>query len=139
MDVVGWKEIIALPAALLVLFGMLYFAFRALPIWKEVRLAEIKVRESEALSRVNEAGVFGKFTEAINLMSGVLKDIVIDQKHDNENTRLLQRATADASDKILNRLDALDELNDRVNENSRRLGNLEDKCELFEGKLITEE
>lgn len=139
MDVIGWDKIIALPAAILVVFGILYFAFRALPIWKEVRLAEINVRQSEALSRVNEAGVFGKFTEAINLMSGVLKDIVIDQKHDNENTRLLQRATADASDKILNRLDALDELNDRVNENSRRLGKIEDKCEMFEDKLITEE
>jgi len=139
LDALGWDKIIALPAAILVVFGILYFAFRALPIWKEVRLGEIKVRESEALSRVNESGVFGKFSESINLMSGVLKDIVIDQKRDNENARLLQRATADASDKILNKLDSLDEMSARVNENSKRLGNLEDKCEFFETALKTEE
>lgn len=132
----GWDKIIALPAAIIVLLLILGFFLRALPYWKEVKLAEIKVRESEAQARTQESSVFGKFSDSINSISGVLERIVLDQQRENENTRLLQRVTADASDKILTRLDALDEVTERAISHSQRIAFLEDRCEMFEGKLI---
>lgn len=103
MEVLGWDKIFALPAAIIVLGVILYFIFRALPTWKDVKLAEIKVRESEAESRTNEASAFGKLSDVLNAM-------IVDQQRDARNAHVLQRVNAAASDKILSRLDTLDEL-----------------------------
>lgn len=138
MDAIGWDKIIALPAAIIVLLAILGFFLRVLPYWKEVKLAEINVREREAESRTHEASIFGRFSESINSISSVLERIVLDQQRENENTRLLQRVTADASEKILTRLDALDEVCERATHNSSRIASLEDKCEMLEEQLIKE-
>ncbi len=135
MEALGWDKIIALPAAVLVLVLILIFVLRALPSWKEVKLAEIKVREVEADSRTQEASVFGKLSDTLGSMSSLMERITIDQRRDTEKMHILQRVNADASDKILSKLDTLDQMADSLEESTRRLQLLEEKCEFFEGKL----
>lgn len=125
MDAIGWDKVIALPAALLVLLAILGFFLRALPYWKEIKLAEIKVRETEAASRTDEASIFGKLSDALNSMSNVMQQIVIEQQRDTKNSHILQRVNADASDKILNRLDTLDGMAENLEANSKRLATVE--------------
>ncbi len=125
MDALSWEKIITLPAALIVLFAILYFFFKALPTWKEVRLAEIKVREVEAAARTTEAGMFGKLSETLNSLSIVIKDVVIDQRRDTKNIELMQRVNSDAADKILHKLDALESAAEGIAENRRRIELLE--------------
>ncbi len=125
MDAIGWDKILALPAAIVVLLAILGFFLRVLPSWKEVKLAEIKVRETEAGSRVDEASIFGKLSDSLNAMSNVLQQIVIEQQRDTRNSHILQRVNADASDKILNRLNTLDEMALNLETNSQRLAALE--------------
>ncbi len=134
MDAIGWEKIIALPAALIVLLAILGFFLRALPSWKDIKLAEIKVREQEAASRTQEASIFGKLSDALNSMSSVMQQTVVDQRRDTEKMHILQRVSADASDKILDKLDTLDTLVEGHEAIENRLAHLEAKCELFEGK-----
>lgn len=125
MDAVGWDKIIGLPAAILVLFLILWFILRALPAWKEVKLAEIKVRETEATSRTNEASVFGQISNALSQISTVLQLTVVDNRRDTDKMQILQRVNADATDKILNKLDVFDELADGHTSICARLDKLE--------------
>lgn len=138
MDVLGWEKIFTLPAALIVLVVILYFAYRALPIWKEIRLAEIKVREVEANSRTNEASVFGKLSETLNTMTGVMQQITIEQRRDTEKMHILQRVNTDTNTKILNKLDTLDELVEGHEQISERLSAVEYRVENKNGKSETE-
>lgn len=110
MDGIGWDKLIALPAALIVLIVILMFFLRVMPYWKEVKLAEIKVREKEADARTNEASVFAQQSNALSQMLNVTQQTVADQRRDTEKTHILQRVNADATDKILNKLDMFDEL-----------------------------
>lgn len=110
MDSISWDKFLALPAAILVLILILYFVYRLLPSWKEIKLAEIKVREVEATSRSNEAGSFGKLSEALDTFSGLMENLFNEQQRNTKNSHIMQRVNADANDKILQKLDTLDEL-----------------------------
>lgn len=114
MDALGWEKLLTLPAALIVLVVILYFAYRifqsVLPHWKETRMAEIKVREVEANSRMDEASIFGKLSESLNTMTDVMKQITIEQRRDTDKMHILQRVNTDTNSKILNKLDMFDEL-----------------------------
>ena len=126
MDVIGWDKLLALPMAIIVLLVILYFAFKALPFWKEIKLAEIKVRETEAASRSDEASAFGKLSNALNALSELMQNIVVEQQRGAKNTHILQRVNADANDKILMKLNTLDQMSAHIESNSARLGAVED-------------
>lgn len=125
MEALGWEKIIALPSAILVVVLILIFVLRALPYWKEVKLAEIRVREVEANSRTNEASVFGQLSNALSQISNVLQQTVVDNRRDTDKMQILQRVNADATDKILNKLDMFDELADGHISICQRLDHLE--------------
>lgn len=127
MDAIGWDKIIGLPAALFVVVAVLWFILRALPSWKEIKLAEIKVREKEADSRTNEASVFGQLSNALSQISNVLQQTVVDNRRDTDKMQILQRVNADATDKILNKLDMFDELTEGRDHINERLDALEEK------------
>lgn len=119
LETLGWKEIIGLPAAIVVVILFLVFILRALPYWKEVKLAEIKVRETEANARTHESSVFGQLSAALSQISSVMQQTVVDNRKDTDKMQILQRVNADATDKILNKLDIFDELaegHDHINE-----------------------
>lgn len=139
MDAIGWDKIIALPAALIVLLAFLGFFLRVLPYWKEVKLAEIKVRETEANSRTDEATIFGKLSDALNSMGGIIERVVIEQQREVKNAHILQRVNADASDKILNRLDTLDEMAQNLETNGKRLGSVETDLLIIKENLKLQE
>lgn len=146
VDVLSWEKIITLPAALLVVGAFLYFVFKSLPTWKEVRLAEIKVREVEATARTTEAGMFGKLSDSLNSLSvtqasltAVIKDVVIDQRRDTKNIELMQRVNSDAADKILNKLDALENAAEGIADNRKRLDLIEARLDCDETQTEKEE
>ncbi len=129
MDVIGWDNLIGLPAAIVVLLAILGFFLRVLPYWREIKLAEIKVRETEANSRTNEASMFGQQSNALSQISNVLQQTVVDSRRDTDKMQILQRVNADATDKILNKLDMFDELADGHSSICERLDHLEQKLE----------
>lgn len=129
MDALGWEQILSLPAAIVVLILILLAVLKAMPHWKEIKLAEISVREKEAESRVNESSVFAKMSDALNSISTVLQTITVEQRRDSERLHLLQRVNADTNDKILARLDSLDNLSHQIDDNRRRLDDIEVKLQ----------
>jgi methyl-accepting chemotaxis protein len=75
---------------------VLAFILRALPSWKEIRLAEISVREKEAEARAAQATSFGQLSDALKSMSDVLNNVAVEQKHSTDKVQILQRVNADA-------------------------------------------
>ena len=109
MDAIGWDKIAALPAALIVLLAILGFFLRAMPYWKEIKLAEISVREKEADSRVKQAEGFGQLSTALVALSKVTHDVSIEQRRATDNMKLMQRVTAQEAEKLQSSVDSLAE------------------------------
>lgn len=89
---------------------VLAFLLKALPTWKEVRLAEIKVREKEADSRAAQATSFGELSGALSTIGNVLNNVAIEQRHATEKVQLLQRVNADTSERAEEKVDQLIEI-----------------------------
>lgn len=99
-------------AIVLLVLAFLGFCLRALPSWKEVKaqdkdvkLAEIAVREKEAEARAAQAAGFGQLSAALSSMSGVLENVTIKQKEATDKVLLLTRVNAQASETNDEKLD----------------------------------
>ena len=77
-------------AVLLLVVVILGFILKALPTWKEVKLAEIKVRdkESEAL---------GQLSGSLGQLGIVINEIAVEQRKSTDNLLILQRVNAKES------------------------------------------
>lgn len=71
------------------------FLLRAMPTWKDVRLAEIKTRQDEAAAHVAQATSFGQLSEALKSMSETVNHVAVEQRQATEDVRHSQRVNAD--------------------------------------------
>jgi len=79
-----------------------YFLLKTLPTWervkggeKEVKLAEVAVREEEAKARAAQAASFGELSNALSKMSDVVNNVAVKQQEATEDVRHSQRVNAD--------------------------------------------
>jgi type VI protein secretion system component VasK len=90
----SWQQAGALYGPTIIMFGMLLaFIVKVLPAWKEVRLKELDLRANEMPLREKQAEALGKLAD-------VLEAVAIEQRRATEETKILQRVNADASDQL---------------------------------------
>lgn len=84
----------------------LWTGLKALPTWKgvkdgdkDVRLAEIKVRETEAEARVQQATSFTELSSALGSISDVLNNVAIKQKEATDKVLILSRVNAESNER----------------------------------------
>lgn len=109
---INWTQFGVAGGVIFVVFIFLVFVLKIVPglagIWKEVRLAEITVREKETMarskeaeSRTEQANGFSQLAGALGQLGGVIRDVVIDQRHSVEKVMILQRVNADSSEQVM--------------------------------------
>jgi hypothetical protein len=84
----------------------LWTGLKALPTWKgvkdgdkEVRLAEINVREKEAEARAQQAASFAELSGALSSISDVLNNVAIKQKEATDKVLILSRVNAESNER----------------------------------------
>jgi Mg/Co/Ni transporter MgtE len=92
---------------------VLWTVIRLSPMWKELRLRELDVREQESLSK-------GEQASALNRLADVVKDIAVEQRRATENIEIMQRVNADSNERLahnvhslMERLDTVEQLHNR--------------------------
>lgn len=93
----GWEQWIGEGVAISLIALILFFILKALPIWKEVRLAEINVRDREAEALGQLSGSINGLAASQTQISETLRDVAIEQRRATDNVKLLQRVGADES------------------------------------------
>lgn len=112
-------------AIVLLVLAFLGFCLRALPSWKdvksqdkEVKLAEIAVREKEAEARAAQAVSFGQLSEVLN-------NVAVKQHKETEALRIMQRANSDSGirmEEMVNGLvDSVEHMTERLDSLERKL------------------
>ena len=112
---INWERWIGESIVFALVVAILVFILKALPIWKEVKLAEINVRDKEAES-------LGQLGNALNQIGDTMKDVAIEQRRATDNVKILQRANADESNNIIQSVDALNERLDTLEETMQEQG-----------------
>ncbi len=115
---VGWEKWVGEGVAVMMFIIMLGFLLRALPTWKEIKLAEFDVRTKEAeasgqmsLSLTQFATAQNQLANALGTLGETVKDIAIEQKKATDNVMILQRMNTAESNQLSN---SVDELIDRM-------------------------
>ena len=112
---INWERWIGESIVFALVVAILVFILKALPIWKEIKLAEINVRDKEAES-------LGQLGNALNQIGDTMKDVAIEQRRATDNVKILQRANADESNNIIQSVDALNERLDTLEETMQEQG-----------------
>ena len=112
---INWERWIGESIVFALVVAILVFILKALPIWKEIKLAEINVRDKEAES-------LGQLGNALNQIGDTMKDVAIEQRRATDNVKILQRANADESNNIIHSVDALNERLDTLEETMQEQG-----------------
>ncbi|OLE52674.1 MAG: hypothetical protein AUG51_17025 [Acidobacteria bacterium 13_1_20CM_3_53_8] len=120
----------------LLLALILFFLLRIAPIYKEVKLKELAVREAENDVKREQAVALGS-------LASVLKEIAVEQRRATEVVEILQRVNTDESDKLSYNVQRLTERIDQFEEFHRdvKLFNrdLAQRVEKLEGKHVDSE
>lgn len=107
----GWSELLQYGPTVVILALILAFLIRMAPIWKEVKLREMDVRESEISLREKIAASVGRLAD-------VLREIAIEQRQASEAIQVAQRVNVNSNEKLGHTVDDLahsvDGLNDRM-------------------------
>ncbi len=105
---IGWERWIGEGVAISLIVIFLIFILRAMPTWKEVKIAELDVRTKEADVQLKVAeslgtlgGAMGQLGGALTQLGEVTKDIAIEQRRATETTQILQRANNEEAGRIL--------------------------------------
>lgn len=93
----GWGQWIGEGVAISLIALILFFILKALPIWKEVRLAEINVRDKEADALGQLSNSLNGLATSQTQISETLQNVAIEQRRATDNVKLLQRVGADES------------------------------------------
>lgn len=94
MPDVTWVKELAVYGPTTVLFGLIVFAaLKALPTWKELRLAEFKFRNEDLKVRTQQLEVLKGVTDT-------LKEVVDVYAKQSELTGIAQRAAADRQNRM---------------------------------------
>lgn len=81
---------------------LLWCLIRLAPMWKEIRLRELDVREQESVAKGQQAG-------ALNQLADALKDIAVEQRRATEEIGIMQRVSNDSADQLRRSVNALSE------------------------------
>jgi hypothetical protein len=82
-----WKEVLGVTPLIAFFLICAWVCWKALPAWKEIRLAEIQLRKDEIALRHEEAAVIGGLTEIFRAQGDVIEELKIflraaTRKHD---------------------------------------------------------
>lgn len=115
----GWEKWVGEGVAVMMFIIMLGFLLKALPTWKEIKIAEFTVRTKEAeasgqmsLSLTQFANAQNQLANALGTLGETVKDIAIEQKKATDNVMILQRVSSAESNQLSN---SVEELVDRMN------------------------
>lgn len=111
----GWEKWIGESVVFALVIVFLIFILRALPTWKEIKLAEINVRDKESVA-------LGALGNSMNQIGTTLKEVAIEQRRATENVRILQRANTDESNNLSASVDMLIERMDTLEESMKEQG-----------------
>lgn len=82
---------------LLILLALIYFAIKAMPTFKELRIREFEVRENESKTQGQIASALVQIANSLNQNSETIKEIAIEQRRATDAVKLLQRVNADSA------------------------------------------
>ncbi len=85
----------------------MWFCLKALPTWKEVQLERMKVRDKESESLGALGNSLGQLSSSLTQNSEVMNNIALEQRKATENVLILQRVSADQSNKLADSVDTL--------------------------------
>lgn len=106
-DSSGWEKYIGEGIAVSLIIVILGFILKALPTWKEVKLAELKTREKEAEVQIQVAGALGMLGGSLSQLGTVIHDIAIEQRRATDTVQILQRVNSEESERIFQSVDGL--------------------------------
>jgi hypothetical protein len=106
-DSINLKDLAAWGPAVLQLALVLIFLLKIAPVWKEVRLREIALKERDGAIREREA-------ESLGRLADVLQSVAVEQRRATETIEILQRVNADASDHLITNVRMLSERVTRI-------------------------
>ena len=109
-------EVVAIAVVVIFLIFILRLVFKLLPSWKEIKLAELGVRGEEAKAQVQIALALGGLGNALNQIGATMHSVAIEQRRATDNVKILQRATADENNNIIQSVDGLLERMDAFEE-----------------------
>lgn len=124
-----WENWVGQGAVVTLVIAFLGFLLRALPIWKEIKVEEMKVRTKEAeasgqvaTSLTQLAAAQSQQSIALHTLGETIKDIAIEQKKATENVLILQRVNSNEAQNISQTVDTLLERIDTLEENFKEQG-----------------
>src|SRR5690349_15846245 len=102
---INWTQFGVAGGVIIIVIVFLYFVLKIVPtlgaIYEKVKTAEIAVREKEAEarlkeaeSRIQQATGFGQLATALNEQSGVIREVVVEQRHATDKAMLMSRVNA---------------------------------------------
>jgi hypothetical protein len=97
----NWQQIASGGAVLMMFALLLWFILKLVPSWERLKIREFDTRDKEAGSRAEQAASMSQLASGIGQMSGVLKDVAVEQRKATEIVEILQRANADTQDQLL--------------------------------------
>lgn len=120
---IGWEKWVGEGVAVMMFIIMLGFLLKALPTWKEIKIAEFDVRTKEAeasgqmsLSLTQFASAQNQLANALGQLGETVKDIAIEQKKATDNVMILQRVSSAESNQLSNSVEELVERMDTFEE-----------------------
>lgn len=114
MGEIAWPQIAAWGPTVVMLALVLAFLLRVAPTWKELRLRELGVRETEATARSEQAAALNQLGKGVSQMSDVLKDVTIEQRRATESVKILQRVNADTADQMARQMAIITDRVERI-------------------------
>lgn len=125
----GWEQWIGDSVVVLLVCVFLAFLLKALPTWKEIKIAEFNVRTKEAeasgqlsVSLTSFAQAQNQLANALGQLGETVKDIAIEQKKATDNVLILQRVNANEAQNISQTVDTLIERLDTLEDNFKEQG-----------------
>jgi hypothetical protein len=113
---ISWPQVALWGPTIIILMLVLGFLIRMAPIWKDVRFRELEVREKENETRGQIAQSLTQLGAGLTAlgtglgeMSGVLRDVAVEQRKATEVLEIIQRYQVDRDDQLDFKVRALDE------------------------------
>jgi predicted RNase H-like nuclease (RuvC/YqgF family) len=122
MDGIKFSELFQAGSVFVTLVAILFFILKALPNWKEVRLAEIDQRSKDNETQLEVAKSLGLVGGALIQVSQVTRDVAIEQKKATENLKISQRVSSSESMQLSNTVETLIERIDSLEDTLKEQG-----------------
>jgi hypothetical protein len=114
MGEVGWPQVAAWGPTLVMLALVFTFLLKIAPTWKEIKLRELGVRETEAGARSEQAAALSQLGTGLTHMSGTLKEVAIEQRRATDAVKILERVNSDSSDQMARQIAIITDRVERI-------------------------